>query len=165
MQRRVPSSPATYGPTLALFTVATSDRLRDQGNDGLVHTINIDIYSTVRKVLLPWVAWVCLVALLAKDRMKVRVLGCPVALAGGMRHGAPRAKEEEEEEKASSASQVVLVLDHREQFGRAAGAAGGRLEMHAEAAAQLRNLGVTVDVRRRPGTWSFCCLECAEAGS
>ncbi|KAK9831459.1 hypothetical protein WJX81_007468 [Elliptochloris bilobata] len=43
--------------------------------------------------------------------------------------------------------EVVLVLDHREQFGRRGGGAG-RLEMHAEAAAQLRNLGVTVDTRQ-----------------
>lgn len=47
--------------------------------------------------------------------------------------------------------QVILVLDHREQFGRGGGGGGaGRMEMHNEAAAQLRNLGVTVDVR--PGT-------------
>ncbi len=88
----------------------------------------------------------------------MRVLGCLVSLGGC--HAAWGAAC-----KAGSASQVVLVLDHREQFGRAAGAAGGRLEMHAEAAAQLRNLGVTVDVRRRPGTWSVCCLGSAEAGS
>lgn len=44
-------------------------------------------------------------------------------------------------------AQILLVLDHREQFGRAGPRAAGRLEMHAEAAAQLRNLGVTVDVR------------------
>ena len=41
----------------------------------------------------------------------------------------------------------MLVLDHREQFGRGGPRAAGRLEMHAEAAAQLRNLGVTVDAR------------------
>ena len=42
---------------------------------------------------------------------------------------------------------MVLVLDHREQFGRGDGGGAGRMERHNEAAAQLRNLGVTVDVR------------------
>lgn len=43
--------------TLALFTVATSDRLRDRGDEGLVHTINVNIFNTVREIFLPWVAW------------------------------------------------------------------------------------------------------------
>lgn len=70
--------------------------------------------------------------------------------------------EKEKSIKGGLLLQVVLVLDHREQFGRGGGGGGaGRLEMHAEAAAQLRNLGVTVDVRpslpcplQRKG---FCC--------
>lgn len=59
----------------------------------------------------------------------------------------------------SPAWQVMLVLDHREQFGgRGGAAAAGRLEMHADAAAQLRNLGVTVDARPRVSQSCQLCL-------